>query len=126
MWIFAGLLVGVVIGLIFPQDLYPSYIYSKYISVSFLAGIDSVLGAVKAGIEKKFNLNIFLSGFFTNAILAAFLTWVGDNLGVDLYLAAIVTFGVRVFNNLAYIRRDFLFFGKNNDIEGEQSAPSKT
>lgn len=119
MWIFLGLLVGVFIGLIFPQEFYPPYAFSKYISVSFLAGIDSVLGAVRAGIEKKFNLGIFLSGFFANALLAAILTWVGDQLGVDLYLAAVVTFGVRVFDNLAYIRRDIIFGGKK-DLGAEQ------
>ena len=108
MWIILGLLVGVFIGLVLPPELYPPYVYSKYISVSFLAGIDSVLGAVRAGIEKKFNVQVFVSGFFSNALLAALLTWLGDKLGVDLYLAAVVTFGVRVFDNLGYIRRDFL------------------
>ena len=115
MWILLGLLVGVFIGLIFPPDFYPPYMYSKYISVSFLAGIDSVLGAVRAGIEKKFNLSVFLSGFFTNALLAAMLTWIGDSLGVDLYMAAVVTFGVRVFDNLAYIRRDIIL-GRKKDL----------
>lgn len=31
------------------------------------------------------------------------LTYVGDMLGVDLYLAAVVTFGVRIFQNLVLI-----------------------
>jgi small basic protein len=108
MWIILGLLVGIFIGFVLPSDLSPPLVYSKYISVSFLAGMDSVLGAVRAGIEKKFNVQVFVSGFFANALLAALLTWLGDRLGVDLYLAAVVTFGVRVFDNLAYIRRDFL------------------
>ncbi|MHC9540626.1 MAG: small basic family protein [Vulcanimicrobiota bacterium] len=108
MWIVIGLFVGVFIGLVLPSDLYPPFVFSKYISISFLAGIDSVLGAVRAGMEGKFKVNIFVSGFFSNALLAALLTWIGDKLGVDLYLAAVVTFGVRVFNNLAYIRRDIM------------------
>ncbi len=108
MWILIGLIVGVFIGLVLPSDLYPPYVFSKYISISFLAGIDSVLGAVKAGMEGKFKVNIFVSGFISNALLAALLTWIGDRLGVDLYLAAVVTFGVRVFNNLANIRRDIM------------------
>ncbi len=121
MWIILGLLVGVFIGFVLPPELYPPYVYSKYMSVSFLAGIDSVLGAVRAGIEKKFNVQVFVSGFFSNALLAALLTWFGDKLGVDLYLAAVVTFGVRVFDNLAYIRRDFLD-GRQN----KQETPANT
>ncbi|MDQ7822694.1 MAG: small basic family protein [Candidatus Eremiobacteraeota bacterium] len=112
MWILMGLFVGVVIGTILPPNFSPPYAYSKYISVSLIAGIDSVLGAVRAGIEEKFHLNIFVSGFLTNALLAAFLTWIGDRVGIDLYLAAVITFGVRVFNNLGYIRRDILAGGK--------------
>jgi small basic protein len=119
MWILVGLLVGVFIGLVLPPNLYPPFVFSKYISVSFLAGIDSVLGAIRAGMEKKFNVNIFLSGFFSNALLAALLTWIGDKLGVDLYLAAVVTFGVRVFDNLGYIRRDILADAKKIEPQKE-------
>jgi small basic protein len=122
MWIVIGLCVGVFIGLILPSDLYPPTVYSKYISISFLAGIDSVLGAVRAGMEGKFKVNIFVSGFFSNALLAALLTWIGDKLGVDLYLAAVVTFGVRVFDNLAYIRRDIME-GRNGS---QESAADKS
>ena len=50
----------------------------------------------------------FLSGLVTNALLAAGLTFLGDRLGVELYYAAIVAFGVRLFNNLAIIRRRLL------------------
>jgi small basic protein len=44
----------------------------------------------------------------SNSALAAALTFVGDKLGVDLSIAAIVAFGVRIFNNLAAIRRHYL------------------
>ena len=67
-----------------------------------------MLGGTRAGLEKKFNFTVFASGFFTNLLLAALLTWVGDRLGVEIYQAAIVTFGMRIFQNLGYIRRDLL------------------
>jgi len=82
--------------------------YAKYLSVAFLAVLDSIFGAIKSGMEDKFNSAIFLSGFAANAILGGLLTFVGDWLGVDLYLAAVITFGVRIFQNLAAIRRDLL------------------
>ena len=106
MWIFVGLLVGVGIGFAVPFQL--PLALSKYISVSFLAGLDSVLGGARAGIEERFDYLVFSSGFFFNLILAGVLTYIGDQLGVDLYLAAVVTFGVRIFENLAFIRRDLI------------------
>lgn len=106
MWVILGLIVGIGIGFCMPYQL--PVVYSKYVSVSFLAGLDSVLGGTRAGIEERFDSLVFMSGFFFNLVLAGVLTYVGDQLGVELYLAAIVTFGVRVFENLAFIRRDLI------------------
>jgi small basic protein len=51
---------------------------------------------------------IFISGFVVNALVAVFLTFVGDKLGLDLYLVALLAFGLRIFQNVALIRRHFL------------------
>ncbi len=51
---------------------------------------------------------MFFSGLITNMTLAGSLTYFGDKLGVDLSIAAIVAFGVRIFNNLGAIRRHYL------------------
>ncbi|MFY9141030.1 MAG: small basic family protein, partial [Thermacetogeniaceae bacterium] len=51
---------------------------------------------------------ILLTGFFSNTLMAALLAYLGDQLGVDLYLAAVIAFGVRLFQNLAIIRRELL------------------
>lgn len=101
-----GILIGVIIGLILPYTY--SATYSLYISVALLACLDSLFGGVRANLEENFNLSIFLSGFFGNAILAAFLAYLGDRLGVPLYYAAIFTFGGRLFENFARIRRILL------------------
>lgn len=105
-WVMAAMALGVWIGYYLPFALPVSV--AKYVSVSFLAGLDSVLGGTRAGIEKRFNLSVFVSGFTTNLVLAGLLTWVGDLLGVEMYLAAVVTFGRRIFENLAIIRRDLI------------------
>lgn len=101
-----GLLLGLLIGFYLPYSL--PFTVSKYVGVAFLAGLDSVLGGTRAGVENKFDFVLFTSGFISNTLLAVFLTLAGDVLGVDLYLAAVVTFGVRIFQNLAYIRRDLI------------------
>src|SRR6266571_1447561 len=51
---------------------------------------------------------VFISGLLVNSLAAGALTYLGDKLGVELYFAAIVAFGVRIFDNLAVIRRHLL------------------
>lgn len=101
-----GIIMGLAIGFLIPLTITTSY--SVYFSVAILAAIDSVFGAVRSSLDGKFDYVIFLSGFFTNAILAAFLAYIGDNLGVPIYYAAVFAFGVRLFNNLAIIRRQMI------------------
>lgn len=108
MWLLPilGLILGALIGsaITFPVPL----IYLKYMSVAVLASLDSVFGGVRSVLEDHFDSTILLTGFFTNALLAALLAYLGDRLGVDLYYAAIFAFGVRIFQNLAAIRHNIL------------------
>lgn len=107
MWLpIIGLLVGIIIGSLFYITI-PAQ-YSRYTAMAILAASDSILGAARAQLEGQYDNKVFVSGFCINALLAGFLTFVGDRLGVELYYAAIVAFGVRLFNNLAIIRRHFL------------------
>ncbi len=101
-----GLILGIVLGFVLPFNI--PLIYSSYMSIAVLAALDSVFGGIRASLEGTFDTNIFISGFFGNAILAAFLAYVGDRLGVPLYYAAIFAFGTRLFENFAIIRRYFL------------------
>lgn len=98
--------VGIALGLMSPVTIPVGY--ARYTAVALLAGLDSIFGAFKAYIARTFEPRVFLSGLLTNMALAAGLTFVGDKLGVDLSIAAIVAFGVRIFNNLAAIRRHYL------------------
>ncbi len=113
MMVFAliGILIGGVIGFLLPYTYNTAY--SLYISIAILACLDSVFGGIRANLKDEFNIKIFLSGFFGNSILAAFLAYIGDRLGVPLYYAAIFTFGGRLFDNFAAIRRLILFKDKS-------------
>jgi small basic protein len=82
--------------------------YGQYLSLAALAGIDSLIGGVRAGTEGKFKANVFISGFVVNTLLAAFLAYLGERLGQNLALAAVVTLGYRIFVNLSIIRRHWL------------------
>lgn len=107
-----GILIGGVIGFLLPYTYNTAY--SLYISIAILACLDSVFGGVRANLENTFNIKVFLSGFFGNSILAAFLAYIGDRLGVPLYYAAIFTFGGRLFDNFAAIRR--LILSKDKSV----------
>lgn len=104
MWlVILGLGAGMAIGFFTPVTV--PVALSKYLAIALLAGLDSSLGGLRAGFEKHFRLSIFTSGFTFNILIAASLVYLGDLLGIDLYLAAIVVFGMRIFNNITAIRR---------------------
>ena len=98
-----GLLLGAVLAIILqptvPQEL------SRYVVMAVVAAIDSSLGGMRAFLERTFNDRIFVIAFLINAALAVGLIWVGDQLGADLATAIVVVFGVRIFQNVAAIRR---------------------
>jgi len=100
-----GLIIGIIIGIQAPSL---PQAYAQYMSVAVLAALDSVFGGLRAGMEKKFDDTIFITGFFSNTLLAAGLAYIGERIGVALYTAAIFAFGVRIFQNLAVIRRHIL------------------
>jgi small basic protein len=103
---FVGLLIGVFAGLVLNVNV--SFEFSRYSAVAILAALDSVLGAVRAELDGVYDNRIFISGFLANAIVAVLLTFIGDRLNIDLYLVALINFGLRIFNNVALIRRHFI------------------
>ncbi len=98
----AGLVIGLMVGLLINVHL--PILYGSYLSVAILAAFDTVFGGLRSMLQKRFDHRVFLSGFFFNTLLAALLAFIGSILGLDLTLAAVVAFGVRIFNNLAAIR----------------------
>ncbi len=86
---------------------------ASYLSLAVLAGIDSVLGGVRAGIEGRFQSDVFFSGFLVNTVIAVGLAYFGDVIGIqDVYLAAVVVLGSRIFLNISLIRRFFIEKGR--------------
>lgn len=103
--IIIGCLLGALVGINSPIV---SYTYSNYLAIAIIAALDSVFGGIVATIKKNFDLPIFLTGFFGNAVLSILLAILGEKLNVDIYLAAIIVFVGRMFTNLAIIRRYYL------------------
>lgn len=103
--IIIGCIIGACIGMASPVI---SYTYSSYLSIAIIAALDTVFGGIASVVRGNFDLKIFLSGFFGNSILSIALTYLGEKLNVDIYLAAIVVFVGRMFTNLAIIRRHYI------------------
>lgn len=101
-----GLIIGLVIGLFLNVDI-PSA-YSVYVGVGILACFDSIIGALAANMQGKFNIKLFISGLIGNSAIAVALAALGDQLGLQLYLAAVFAFGNRIFINFSIIRRLWL------------------
>ncbi len=107
MWLpLAGLLIGILLGLL--SDIHVPAGWSQYVAVALLAALDTVFGGMRANLEGAFDVRVFSTGFFFNTLLAAGLAFLGERIGIDLYLAAVIFFGTRIFNNLATIRRILL------------------
>ena len=114
--IVVGCILGVLIGFIMPTI---PYTVSQYLAIGIVAALDSVFGGIASSIKKNFDMKVFISGFFVNAIIAMLLTYLGEKLNVDIYLAAIIVFVGRMFNNLGIIRRYYL------DIISKKKIPKK-
>ena len=105
-YVLAGLAAGICAGFYFPVYIPPEY--CKMLSVALMAALDTAFGGIRSSMEGSYDNTVFITGFFTNAVLAAFLCYVGMILGIDLYLVGILIFGMRIFQNLAAIRHLFL------------------
>jgi small basic protein len=100
----AGVLLGVVTDVDVPQFLAP------YLPIAVVAAIDALAGAMRAGLEGIFDDRVFVTSFLSNVVVAAFIVFVGDQLGVgsQLSTAVVVVLGIRIFSNAAQIRRMLL------------------
>lgn len=103
--IILGCLIGVILGFNGPVI---SYTYSGYLAIAIIAALDSIFGGISSTLKGNFDFKVFVSGFFGNAILSILLTYLGDKLNVDIYLAAIVVFVNRMFLNLTIIRKYYI------------------
>lgn len=104
MLVVISILLGVGLGIILEPEVPPAV--APYLPMAVMAALDSVFGGLRARLDGTFSERIFVVSLLTNAVLAALLVFAGDRLGVnDLSVAVVVVFGVRIFGNLAAIRR---------------------
>ena len=112
----------VALGFLFGYNLEIPYTFTEYIAVAILAFLDSLFGGIASNMQNKFNMAIFVSGFFLNAIIAMFLVYLGQKLNVDIYLAAVIVFTSRLFTNLSIMRRIAIENIENNRKRKKEQA----
>jgi len=121
--ILIGCIVGVFLGMQAP--IIP-YTYSSYLAIAIIAALDSVFGGITSVLKGNFDMKIFVSGFFGNAILSILLTYLGEKLNIDIYLAAIIVFVGRMFTNLGIIRRIYIErWSKRNVVASSKAVIEK-
>ena len=100
-----GLIIGVLIGLVV-QPTVP-VILQPYLPIAVVAALDALFGGFRAMLDGVFDDRVFLVSFLSNVIVAAFIVFLGDQLGVGAQLstAVVVVLGIRIFSNAASIRR---------------------
>ncbi|MEO7448952.1 MAG: small basic family protein [Humibacillus sp.] len=100
-----GLLAGLAIGLFFDPSV-PVWM-QPYLPIAVIAALDAVFGAVRAVLDGIFDDKVFVVSFLSNVLVAAFIVFLGDQLGVGAQLSTgvVVVLGVRIFSNVASIRR---------------------
>ena len=103
--ILIGCILGAIIGI--NASVIP-YTYSTFLAIAVVAALDSVFGGITSVLKKNFDLTIFITGFFCNSILSIALSYLGQKLNIDIYLAALVVFVGRMFTNLTIIRRYYI------------------
>lgn len=100
-----GLVGGLILGLFLHPDV-PLWL-QPYLPVAIIAALDAVFGAVRAMLDGIFNDKVFVVSFLSNVVVAALIVFMGDQLGVgsQLSTAVVVVLGLRIFSNVAAIRR---------------------
>jgi small basic protein len=100
-----GLVVGVVAGLVL-QPTVPVAL-QPYLPIAVVAALDALFGGLRALLDGLFDDKVFLVSFLSNVLVAAFIVFLGDQLGVGAQLstAVVVVLGIRIFSNAAAIRR---------------------
>ena len=100
-----GLLIGIVLGLVLRPDV-PLGL-EPYLPIAVVAALDAVFGALRAYLDGIFDDKVFVVSFLSNVLIAAAIVFLGDQLGVGAQLSTgvVVVLGIRIFSNVAAIRR---------------------
>lgn len=93
-----GLVLGIGLGVFLPIEV-PG-VYNYYFAVALMAALDGVLGGLEEGLRGSFDLFSFWSKILATTIFALLLVFIGDHLGVELYLAILFALCYRILKSV--------------------------
>ncbi len=96
---------AIVLGIVLQPSLPPQL--QPYLPIAIVAAMDAIFGGFRAYLDRVFDDKVFVVSFVSNVLIAALIVWVGDLIGVGTQLstAVVVVLGIRIFTNVAAIRR---------------------
>ncbi len=100
-----GLVVGIVLGILLQPSV--PLALQPYLPIAVVAALDATFGALRAYLDGVFDDRVFFVSFLSNVVIAALIVYLGDRLGVgnQLSTGVVVVLGIRIFTNVAAIRR---------------------
>jgi small basic protein len=100
-----GLLAGILLALFLEPDVPTALV--RYLPIAVVAALDAVFGGLRAYLDGIFDDKVFVVSFVSNVVIAAGIVYLGDKLGVggQLTTGVVVVLGIRIFSNVAAIRR---------------------
>lgn len=100
-----GLVAGIVAGLVLNPTV-PLWL-QPYLPIAVVAALDAVFGALRAALDGIFDERVFVVSLLSNTVVAGLIVYLGDQLGVggQLSTGVVIVLGVRIFANVAAIRR---------------------
>lgn len=117
MWVLPiiGLVLGIVLGVWLPLEI-PA-VYSHYFAVVLFAALEGVLTGLLEGMQDSFDMLSFWSGILVTVVVAFLLVFMGEYLGVDLYLAVLFALGYRILQTAGDIHSLLMHKFKSNSME---------
>jgi small basic protein len=99
-------LIGLAAGIVLVKPTVPFWL-QPYLPIAIVAALDAMFGGVRAKLEGIFDDRVFVVSFLGNTVVAALIVYLGDQLGVggQLSTGVVVVLGIRIFSNVAAIRR---------------------
>lgn len=103
-----GLAAGVILGLVLSPTV-PLWL-EPYLPIAVIAALDAVFGGIRAALDGVFNDKVFVVSVLSNVMVAAVIVLLGNQLGVGSQLSTgvVVVLGLRIFSNVAAIRRHLM------------------
>lgn len=103
-----GLVAGIIIGLVLSPTV-PLWL-EPYLPIAVIAALDAVFGGIRAALDGIFNDKVFVVSVLSNVLVAAVIVLLGNQLGVGAQLSTgvVVVLGLRIFSNVAAIRRHLI------------------